>query len=90
MNEGEPVRLVCEVRGNGALYVRWTWSGGRRLPLGVRENGTDLVIAAANSSHPGIYVCSARNVGGISAADEANVTVCRKSYIMQVFYWVVK
>ena len=80
VHEGELVRLVCEVIGSEPLNVSWTLSGGSPLPLGVQENGTELVIAAANGSHPGMYVCSARNVAGISQ-DEANVTVHRKSFI---------
>ena len=81
VNEGEPVRLVCEVRGSGALYVRWTLSGRSRLPLGVQENGTDLIIVATNSSHCGTYVCSASNLAGTSQ-DEANVSVNRKSVVI--------
>ena len=77
VNEGELVRLVCEVTGSKPLKVSWTLSDGSPLPLGVQENRTDLVIAAANSSHPGTYVCSASNLAGTSQ-DEATVIVHRK------------
>ena len=81
VNEGEPVRLVCEVTGSEPLNVSWTLSGGGPLPPGVQENGTELVIAAANSSHPGTYVCSVSNRFSISQ-DEATVTVRCKSFIL--------
>ena len=77
VNEGDPVRLVCDVMGSEPLNVSWTLTDGSSLPLGVQENGTELVFAAANSSHPGTYVCSVSNVAGTSR-DEANVTVYRK------------
>ena len=77
--EGEPVRLVCEATGSDPLVVSWTLSDGSPLPPGVLENGTELVIAAANSSHPGTYVCSVSNLAGTSQ-DEANVTVHGKSH----------
>ena len=74
MNEGELVRLVCEATGSEPLNVSWTLSDGSPLPLGAKENGSELVIAAANSSHPGTYVCSVINLVGTNQ-DEANVTV---------------
>ena len=80
VNEGELVRLVCEVTGSEPLNVSWTLSDGSPLPLGIQENGTELVIAAANRSHCGTYVCSVSNMAGTSQ-DEANVTVHRKSLI---------
>ena len=83
--EGEQVRLVCEVTGSEPLNVSWTLFGGSPLPLGVQENGTELVIAAATSSHPGTYVCSVSNLAGTSQ-DEATVTVHRKSFIYTGLY----
>ena len=80
VNEGELVRLVCEVTGSEPLNVSWTFSDGSPLPLGAQENGTELVIASANSSHPGMYVCSVSNLAGTSQ-DETNVTVNSKSLI---------
>ena len=74
MNEGEEVRLVCEVTGSGPLTVSWTLSDGSPRPVEVQENGNELVIAAATSSHPGTYVCSVSNLAG-SSQDEAIVTV---------------
>ena len=74
------MRLVCEVKGSEPLNVSWTLSGGSPLPLGVQENGTELVIAAANSSHPGTYVCSVSNLLGSNQV-EATVTVHRKAFI---------
>ena len=77
MNEGELVTLVCEVTGSEPLNVSWTRFDGSPLPLGAQENGAELIIAAANSSHCGTYVCSVSNLAGISQ-DEATITVNRK------------
>ena len=76
------MRLVCEVMGSRPLAVSWTLSDGSPLPLGVQENGNELVIAAATSSHPGTYVCSVSNLAGTSQ-DEATVAVlCEYIIIM--------
>ena len=81
MNDGELMKLVCEVTGSEPLNVSCTLSDWSPLPLGVQENGTELVIAAANSSHPGTYVCSVSNLAGTSR-DEVNVTVyCKYSLV---------
>ena len=71
------MRLVCEVTGSEPLNVSWTLSNENALPLGAQENGTELVIVAANSSHPGIYICSVSNLAG-TGQDEVSVTVHSK------------
>ena len=78
VNEGEEVRLRCVAEGSGALTIIWTMAGGSPLPVGVQENGNEILIAAASSSHSGTYVCSVSNLAGTSQ-DEAIVNVLCKS-----------
>ena len=74
VNEGEMVRIFCEAGGSGVLNVSWTMADGSPLPVGVQENGNEILIARASSLHPGTYVCSVRNLAGTSR-DDADVTV---------------
>ena len=74
VSEGEEVRFMCDAQGSGALTVTWTMSDGSPLPVGVQENGNNIHIASATSSHPGTYVCSVSNLAG-TRQDEATLTV---------------
>ena len=71
---GEEVRLRCVAEGSGALNVTWTMIDGRPLPVGVQENGNEIFIATASSSHSGTYVCSVSNLASTSQ-DEAIISV---------------
>ena len=53
-------------------------AGGSPLPVGVQENGNEILIAVASSSHSGTYVCSVSNLAGTSQ-DEAIINVLCKS-----------
>ena len=68
------MRLFCEAGGTGALTVSWTMADGSLLPLGVQENGNEIFIALATSSHTGTYVCTVNNLAGTSQ-DEVIVNV---------------
>ena len=85
VNEGEELMLFCEAGGTGALTVSWTMADGSPLPLGVQENGNEIFIASATSSHSGTYVCAVNNLAGTSQ-DEVIVNVfCEQQIVTQVF-----
>ena len=79
VNEGEEVRLRCVAEGSGALTIIWTMAGGSPLPVGMQENGNELIIPLASSSHSGTYVCSVSNLAGTSQ-DEAHLIVFGKYF----------
>ena len=54
-------------------------AGGSPLPVGVQENGNELIIPSASSSHPGTYVCSVSNLAG-TMQDEADLIVFCKYF----------
>uniref|UniRef100_A0A183VBX4 Basement membrane proteoglycan n=1 Tax=Toxocara canis TaxID=6265 RepID=A0A183VBX4_TOXCA len=76
VNEGETVRFRCHVPGEDIAEVQWRRQDGSPLGYGVTEEEGTLVIAQAQSSDSGSYICSIENPrGGQIDSSPAYLTV---------------